>query len=275
MSYKSGKLINIVQDTKTNLEEITKVLPSGIVLHETDTKKIKISDGTNTYVNLPYSGGEELGDHSSTEPKFGVGTEEEYGHVKMASTEAPEPATSTIDTTSNDISVCKILPMSTDTYLYIGLNHDGEFVSAVIDKSLSLNMGQWNNTNISLNNITWLPLYKGFKINNYYIFTSELELAYSTDGINWTVVDYTSNVTDQSVPEGSNVDYNHILKVAYCQENNTYWIGTKTGVITVDSNFSFIDYVSNVESSNATFDIRDYVVIGDKFVAITTTFVSN
>ena len=84
MTLKSTKLVNLVQDTKANLEATSKVLPSGIVFHEIDTNKIKISNGTDTYTSLPYSGGEELGDHSSVEPKFGIGTTEKYGHVKVA-----------------------------------------------------------------------------------------------------------------------------------------------------------------------------------------------
>ena len=84
MNLKSTKYANLVQDTKVNLDSTTKVFPAGIVIHESDSGKIKVSDGINLYRDLPYVGSDVPTDHSSTEPTFGIGTAEKYGHVKVA-----------------------------------------------------------------------------------------------------------------------------------------------------------------------------------------------
>lgn len=82
MSSKSIKHINLVQDTKVNLESMTNVLPKGLIFHETDTNKLKLSDGNSAYTNLPYTGGSELGDHASTETTYGASTVDKYGHSR-------------------------------------------------------------------------------------------------------------------------------------------------------------------------------------------------
>lgn len=87
MNLKSTKYANLVQDTKVNLDSTTKVFPAGIVIHESDSGKIKVSDGINLYKDLPYVGSDVPTDHSSTEPTFGIGTSEKYGHVKVAQPE--------------------------------------------------------------------------------------------------------------------------------------------------------------------------------------------
>lgn len=277
MTLKSTKLVNLVQDTKANLEATTKVLPSGIVLHEVDTNKIKISNGTDTYTNLPYSGGEELGDHSSVEPKFGIGTTEKYGHVKVASTKSFESAISDISTDDYRITVCHILNMTIDTDLYIGLTEDPErllFYSAIVNKGQDPDTVQWTLMGTrAYDDIYNIYFNNSFKVNNYYVFTLDLLVFYSTDGITWNSFDYREFVTDDLLPDGTEGIYNFILRVAYCQKDDTYWIGTMTGVITVNSNFEFINYISTTEVSSGIFDIRDYVVIGDKFVALTTNFI--
>ena len=268
MGLKSTNYANLVQDIKTNLDSTTKIFPAGIVIHESDSGKIKISDGVLLYKDLPYVGSDVPTDHSSEEPTFGIGTDEKYGHVKIA--KAVSNSNYSLPSLNSDqVHTHCTLSINDNVYLYIG-KIDGEFHSALVDFTQPTDDIQWNSIGIYSDVSQWACTDKLFKVNGLYIFTSSLQSAYSTDGISWTTVSY-SDYVDNGVPaewEFSSAVSNYILDVFYNEQQDKYWLGTLFGVIVANgTNYEFEELVSVSTDT----EIRGYALIGDTLTPLCTS----
>lgn len=265
MGLKSTNYANLVQDIKTNLDSTTKIFPAGIVIHESDSGKIKISDGVLLYKDLPYVGSDVPTDHSSEEPTFGIGTSKKYGHVKIADNASNYKL---LSLNSDNVYIHYSLPINDNVYLYIG-KIDDEFYSALIDITESTSNIQWNSIGIYSDVFQGTRQHKLSRVNGLYIFTSSLQAAYSSDGISWTTVSY-SDYVDNGFPEEweySSAENNYILDVFYNEQQNKYWLGTLFGVIIANgTNYEFEELVSVSTDT----EIRGYALIGDTLTPLCT-----
>lgn len=273
MNLKSTKYANIVQDTKVNLDSTTKVFPAGIVIHESDSGKIKVSDGISLYKDLPYVGSDVPTDHSSEEPTFGIGTTEKYGHVKLVNKFNELTITNSDPASRLGLSsyVSDFIIMDDGNYLYIDMDPkifqpmsvgDTDYLQTFI---LSPDETDENNIQLVSTGIerrSWKYNSKIFKVNNYYIVLYATSLAYSTDGLSWTVKNY-SNSYDEPY---SDTLYEHgdiLVSIEYFPSTKNYIVGTQNGLITLDENFEFIQYEQVRENSSDWGFTRKHVYFND------------
>lgn len=193
-----------------------------------------------------------LGDHSSETTEFGIGTTKKYGHVKLVNELEKLTVTNSDPATRLGLSsyVSDFIIMDDGNYLYIDMDRkmfqpmnigDTDYLQTFI---LSPDETDENNIQLvstGIERISSMYSPNIFKVNNYYIVFYATSLAYSTDGLSWTVKNYSDLYNEPY----SDTLYEHgdiLVSIEYFPSTNNYIVGTQNGLITLDENFEFIQY---------------------------------